>query len=98
MRVGSRAPGRCHGIVIFEGAEGFYRGGLCVRYDTSESIIMTMRPPTTGTHVVLRTILSAGVLAVLLVLACAGTAAGVTWVVDDGGGADCVCGQVSMAV
>jgi len=35
-----------------------------------------MRPPTTGTHVVLRTILSAGVLAVLLVLACAGTAAG----------------------
>jgi pectin methylesterase-like acyl-CoA thioesterase len=34
----------------------------------------------------LRTILSAGVLAVLL-LACAGTAAGATWVVDDDGGA-----------
>ena len=31
--------------------------------------------------------LSAGVLAVLLVLACAGTAAGATWVVDDDGGA-----------
>ena len=37
---------------------------------------MTRRPPTTETHVVLRTILSAGMLAVLL-LACAGTAAGV---------------------
>ena len=46
---------------------------------------MTMRPPTTETRIVLRTILSAGVLAVLL--ACAGTAAGATWVVDDGGGA-----------
>jgi len=48
---------------------------------------MTRRPPTTETHVVLRTILSAGVLAVLM-LACAGTAAGATWVVDDDGGAD----------
>jgi len=49
---------------------------------------MTRRPPTTGTHVVLRTILSAGVLAVLL-LACAGAAAGATtWVVDDCGGAE----------
>ena len=47
-----------------------------------------MRPPTTETCIVLRTILSAGVLAVLL-LACAGTAAGAaTWVVDDDGGAD----------
>jgi hypothetical protein len=47
---------------------------------------MTRRPSTTETHVVLRTILSAGVLAVLLL---AGTAAGVvTWVVDDCGGAD----------
>jgi pectin methylesterase-like acyl-CoA thioesterase len=36
---------------------------------------------------VLRTILSAGVLAVLL-LACVGAAAGATWVVDDNGGAD----------
>ena len=42
---------------------------------------MTKRPHTTETRTVLRTILSAGVLAVLL-LACAGTAAGATWVVD----------------
>ena len=54
----------------------------------SESIIMTRRLPTTETHVVLRTILSAGVLVVLLVLACAGTAAGATWVVEDEGGAE----------
>ena len=47
---------------------------------------MTRRPPTTEIRIVLRTILSAGVLAVL-VLACAGTAAGATWVVDDDGGA-----------
>ncbi|MCD6207626.1 MAG: hypothetical protein J7J06_06500 [Methanosarcinales archaeon] len=49
---------------------------------------MTRRPPTTEIRILLRTILSAGVLAVLLVLACAGTAAGATWVVDDDGGAD----------
>ena len=50
---------------------------------------MTRRPPTTETRIDLRTILSAGVLAVLLVLmlACAGTAAGATWVVEDEGGA-----------
>ena len=36
---------------------------------------MTRRPPTTKICIVLRTILSAGVLAVLLVLACLGTAA-----------------------
>ena len=60
---------------------------MCEGCNTPESIIMTMRPPTTETHVVLRTILSAGVLAVLL-LACAGTAAGATWIVDDYGGAD----------
>ncbi len=47
---------------------------------------MTRRPPTTETRTVLRTILSAGVLAVL-VLACAGAAAGATWVVDADGGA-----------
>jgi parallel beta-helix repeat protein len=47
---------------------------------------MTRRPPTTEPRILLRTILSAGVLAVLL-LACAGTAAGATWVVDDDGGA-----------
>jgi hypothetical protein len=46
---------------------------------------MTRRPPTTETRIDLRTILSAGVLAVLLV--CAGTAAGATWVVNDDGGA-----------
>ena len=73
-----------HGDI--RGAKGFYRGWLCVRCDISESIIMTMRPPTTETRSVLRTILSAGMLAVL-VLACA--AAGATWVVDDDdGGAD----------
>ncbi|KAF5417805.1 MAG: hypothetical protein C5S49_02695 [Candidatus Methanogaster sp.] len=55
--------------------------------NTSESIIMARRPPTTGIHIVLRTILSAGVLAVLL--ACADTAAGVvTGVVDDCAGVE----------
>jgi len=54
---------------------------------------MTRRPPTTETRIVLRTILSAGVLAVL-VLACAGA----TWVVDDdGGGADRTCMQIVEA-
>jgi len=42
---------------------------------------MTKRPPTTETRTVLRTILSAGVLA-MLVLACAGTAAGATACID----------------
>jgi len=37
-------------------------------------------------------------LAVLLVLACAGTAAGATWVVDDDGGAGCVNEPTSTAV
>ena len=45
--------------------------------NTTESIIMTKCPPTTETRIVLRTILSAGVLAVL-VLAGAGMAAGAT--------------------
>ena len=40
-------------------------------YNTPESIIMIKPTPTTEIHVVLRTILSAGALAVLL-LACAG--------------------------
>ena len=49
---------------------------------------MTRSPPLTEIRIDLRTILSAGVLAVLL-LVCVGTAAGATWVVDDdGGGAD----------
>jgi len=48
---------------------------------------MTRQPPTPETRIDLRTILSAGVLAVLL-LACVGAEAGATtWVVDDGGGA-----------
>ena len=47
---------------------------------------------------VLRTMLSAGVLAVL-VLACAGTVAGAMWIVDDDGGAGCADMQiVEMAV
>jgi len=58
---------------------------------------MTRRPPTTEIRIVLRTILSAGVLAVLLVLACAGAAAGATWVVDDDGGAGCVGMQAEAA-
>ena len=41
--------------------------------------------------------LGAGVLAVLLVLACAGTAPGATWVVDDDGGAGCVGVQTAEA-
>ena len=58
---------------------------------------MARQPPTTETRIDLRTILSAGVLAVLLVLACAGTAAGATWVVDDDGGADYAGVQVEAA-
>jgi len=58
---------------------------------------MTRQPPTTETRIVLRTILSAGVLAVLLVLACAGTAAGATWVVDEDGGAGYVGTQAEAA-
>ncbi|KAF5415348.1 MAG: hypothetical protein C5S48_06000 [Candidatus Methanogaster sp.] len=57
---------------------------------------MTRRPPTTETRIVLRTILSAGVLAVLLVLACAGAAAGAMWMVDDDGGAG--VGYTSMQI
>jgi len=51
---------------------------------------MTRYFPLLETRIVLRTVIfGAGVLAVLLVLACAGTAAGATtWVVDDDGGAD----------
>ena len=51
-----------------------------------------------GSHTGLWTmILGAGVLAVLLVLACAGTAAGTTRVVDDDGGADRVGMQTAEA-
>ena len=56
---------------------------------TLELIVMKRRLPLTEIRIVLRTILSAGVLAVLLVLACAGTAASATaWVVGDDGGAE----------
>ena len=40
---------------------------MCGRYNTLESIIMTRRPPTTEIHIVLRIILSAGVLLMLVV-------------------------------
>ena len=58
---------------------------------------MKRRLPLTETRIVSRMILSAGVLAVLLVLACAGAAAGATWVVDDDGGAGCVGMQIAEA-
>ena len=53
----------------------------------AELIVITRYFPLLETRIVLRTmIFGAGVLAVLL--ACAGAAAGATWVVDNGGGAD----------
>ena len=58
---------------------------------------MTRRPPTTEIRIVLRTILSAGVLAVLL-LACAGAAAGGKWVMDDDGGAGVDFCEIQAAV
>ena len=51
----------------------------------SELIVMKRRLPLTGIRVLLQTILSAGVLAVL-VLACTGAAADGTWTVDDDDG------------
>ena len=53
----------------------------------TELIVMTRYFPLLETRTVLRTMLNAGVLVVLLLVG-AGTAAGVTWVVDDDGGAD----------
>ena len=54
----------------------------------AELIPMTRYSHLLETRIVLRTmIFGAGVLTVL-VLACAGAAAGATWVVDDDGGAD----------
>ena len=91
VRVGSRASGWSGDDTTWRylrGRKTFIGVGCVYGCNISESIIMTRRPPTTETRTVLRTILSAGVLAVLLVLACAGTAAGATWVVDDDGGAD----------
>ena len=46
--------------------KAFIGMGCVYGCNTSESIIMTRCPPTTETRIVLRTILSAGVLAVLL--------------------------------
>ena len=78
-------------IAIFRGwRKAFIVVGCGYGRNISELVIMTRRYPTTETRISLRTVLSAGVLAVLLVLACAGTAAGATWVVDDDGGADCM--------
>ena len=63
----------------------------------------TVLPAKTCVRVLLILMLTAaavlvmGVLAVLLVLACAGTAAGVTWVVDDDGGADFTSMQTAEA-
>ena len=62
------------------GAKRFYEG-VARRRNTLELIIMTRLLTPTKTHVVLRIILSAGMLAVLL-LACSGAVAGATLVVD----------------
>jgi hypothetical protein len=57
--------------------------------DTLDVVVMKRYTSVIGSYTGLWTMmLSAGVLAVLLVLACAGTAAGATLVVDDDGGAD----------
>jgi hypothetical protein len=58
---------------------------------------MKRRLPLTETRISLWTILSAGML-VVLVLACAGAAAGATWVVDDGGGAGVDYTTIRVAV
>ncbi len=61
----------------------------CVECNIAELIVMTRYFPLLETRIVLRTmIFGAGMLAVLLVLACAGAAAGVMWNVADDGGAD----------
>ena len=64
--------------------------------NTPERIVMKRRLPLTETRIVSRILLSAGVLAALL-LACAGTVAGATWVVDGDGGADRMGMQVAEA-
>ena len=55
--------------------------------NTPELIVMKGRLTMTEIRILLRAMFSAGVLAVL-VLACAGMAAGAIWVVDDCGGAE----------
>ena len=63
-------------------------GLRCVLCITPDVVVMKMHDCVIGSHTGLRMmIVGAGVLAVLL-LACAGTAAGATWVVDDDGGVD----------
>ena len=70
-------PGACAAAAqrggIWSGAKCFYAVATC-RSNIFELSIMTKHPHTTKTHVVSRTILSAGMLAALLVLTCAGTA------------------------
>ena len=68
----------------------------CVECNIAKLIVMIRYSPLLETRIVLRTmIFGAGVLAVLL--ACAGTAAGVTWVMGDDGGADRVGMQTMEA-
>ena len=70
-------------------AKGTYGRMACVECNIAELIVMTRYFPLLETRIVLRTVIfGAGVLAVLLVLAGAGMAAGATWIVDDDGGAD----------
>jgi hypothetical protein len=70
-------------------AKGTYGRIACVECNIAELIVMTRYFPLLETRIVLRTmIFGAGVLAVLLVLACAGTAAGATWGAGDDGSAD----------
>ncbi len=79
-------------------AKGTYGRMACVECNIAELIVMTRYFPLLETRIVLRTVIvSAGVLAVLLVLACAGTTAGATWVVDDDGGAGYVGTQAEAA-
>ena len=74
-----RAGLRCRKLFI---------GLRCGLSDTLDVVVMKRYTSVIGSHTGLWTMmLSAGVLAVL-VLACAGAAAGATWVVDDDGGAD----------
>jgi hypothetical protein len=68
----------------------------CVVISILDVIAMKRHDYMIGSHTCLRAMLGAGVLAVLL-LARAGTAAGAMWVVDDGGGASCVCVRAKAA-
>ena len=48
------------------GAKGFYRGGLCMKRNILELIVMNKHTPTIETRIILRTILNAGALAMLV--------------------------------